>query len=228
MFPVTEGTAFDAWRQQRAGPGPGRESEAEVTTQDSEGHTDFRDGMPFLGGRLWIDLVNSVSAALGDQIGTDALWSRWLAAADLPAPAGVAAAREALRGEAVALREALRALFEALRTGTPPDQRDINRVNAYLARAAAHPRLAVAQDGRLVVETAQLRASDPLVTIATDFAAFAERYDPARLRHCDNPECTLVFYDTARNGTRRWCSMAACGNRHKVRSHRQRAALKCS
>lgn len=198
------------------------------TLQASDDPGDFRDGMPFLGSRLWIDFVNSDSAALGDLIATDAGWARWLEAAGLPAPTGVEAARAAVRAEAAALRDGLRALFEAMRTGTAPDARDINRLNAYLARAAAHPRLRVDAGGALAVETAPLRAPDPLVAIAADFAAFAEHYEPARLRHCDNPACSLVFYDTARNGTRRWCSMAACGNRHKVRSHRQRAALKCT
>lgn len=198
------------------------------TLQATDDQSDFRDGMPFLGSRLWIDFVNSTSVALGDLIATDTGWSRWLEAAGLPAPTGVEAARAAVRAEAAALRESLRALFEALRTGAAPEARDLNRLNAYLARAAAHPRLAVSDTGTLSVETAPLRAPDPLVSIAADFADFAARYEPVRLRHCDNPECSLVFYDTARNGTRRWCSMAACGNRHKVRSHRQRAALKCS
>jgi CGNR zinc finger len=40
-----------------------------------------------------------------------------------------------------------------------------------------------------------------------------------RVKHCENPDCVLWFFDTARNGTRRWCSMAVCGNRMKARRH---------
>ena len=58
--------------------------------------------------------------------------------------------------------------------------------------------------------------------VAEDSAEFLASHEPARLRACANPECTPVFDDTARNATRRWCSMALCGNRHKVASHRAR------
>ncbi|MFG1249024.1 CGNR zinc finger domain-containing protein [Xanthobacter flavus] len=180
--------------------------------------SDFRDGMPFLGCRLWIDLVNSAPAALGDFLATDDGWHRWLQAAGLDAGAA-----DALRPQALALRETLARLFECLRTGSRPKQADIERVNDLLAAGAPQPRLAWRGD-TLVVEEHRPEGAGPLATIAADFADFAARHEPARLRHCANPECSLVFYDTARNGTRRWCSMAACGNRSKVRSHRLRAS----
>jgi predicted RNA-binding Zn ribbon-like protein len=40
-----------------------------------------------------------------------------------------------------------------------------------------------------------------------------------RIRGCANPDCVLWFLDTTRPGTRRWCSMAACGNRDKAIRH---------
>ncbi|MGW4380277.1 CGNR zinc finger domain-containing protein [Kitasatospora sp. NPDC004531] len=42
---------------------------------------------------------------------------------------------------------------------------------------------------------------------------------PERVRACGNPECVLHFYDVSKNGTRRWCSMAGCGNRAKAQRH---------
>ncbi|WP_028478628.1 CGNR zinc finger domain-containing protein [Nocardia sp. CNY236] len=42
---------------------------------------------------------------------------------------------------------------------------------------------------------------------------------PDRIRQCAHPECTLFFYDTSKNGTRRWHSMATCGNRTKAARH---------
>ena len=36
--------------------------------------------------------------------------------------------------------------------------------------------------------------------------------------------CGWAFYDHARNRSRRWCSMAVCGNRTKARSYRRRHA----
>ncbi|MEW1641711.1 CGNR zinc finger domain-containing protein [Streptomyces sp. NPDC091219] len=42
---------------------------------------------------------------------------------------------------------------------------------------------------------------------------------PDRIRRCAHEACVLRFFDTSRNGTRRWCSMAACGNRAKASRH---------
>jgi predicted RNA-binding Zn ribbon-like protein len=43
-----------------------------------------------------------------------------------------------------------------------------------------------------------------------------------RLKVCPDDDCAWVFYDESRNRSRRWCSMNACGNRHKVRAYRDR------
>ncbi|MFE9930816.1 CGNR zinc finger domain-containing protein [Streptomyces sp. NPDC005533] len=42
---------------------------------------------------------------------------------------------------------------------------------------------------------------------------------PGRIRRCASGTCVLHFHDTSRNGTRRWCSMAVCGNRAKASRH---------
>lgn len=45
---------------------------------------------------------------------------------------------------------------------------------------------------------------------------------PGRLRECAGEDCSLLFFDTSRPGSRRWCSMRRCGNRRKVRAYRSR------
>jgi predicted RNA-binding Zn ribbon-like protein len=42
---------------------------------------------------------------------------------------------------------------------------------------------------------------------------------PDRIKQCAHPHCVLWFYDTSKNGTRRWHSMATCGNRAKAARH---------
>ncbi|EFE76732.1 CGNR zinc finger domain-containing protein [Streptomyces filamentosus] len=42
---------------------------------------------------------------------------------------------------------------------------------------------------------------------------------PDRIRHCANDACVLHFHDVSKNGARRWCSMAGCGNRAKAQRH---------
>jgi predicted RNA-binding Zn ribbon-like protein len=44
------------------------------------------------------------------------------------------------------------------------------------------------------------------------------------VRECANDKCLWLFLDDSKNGTRRWCSMSACGNRAKA--HRHYARLK--
>lgn len=44
-----------------------------------------------------------------------------------------------------------------------------------------------------------------------------------RLRPCENDaECRLFLIDRSKANSRRWCSMATCGNRLKARRHQQR------
>jgi predicted RNA-binding Zn ribbon-like protein len=45
---------------------------------------------------------------------------------------------------------------------------------------------------------------------------------PDRIHQCANPNCTLYFLDTTKNGTRRWCDMNTCGNRAKAARHLRR------
>jgi predicted RNA-binding Zn ribbon-like protein len=44
--------------------------------------------------------------------------------------------------------------------------------------------------------------------------------DFAFVKKCENPPCSLWFHDVSQNHTRRWCSMAVCGNRAKAAAHR--------
>jgi predicted RNA-binding Zn ribbon-like protein len=46
---------------------------------------------------------------------------------------------------------------------------------------------------------------------------------PDRIRHCENPRCTMYFVDTTKNNTRRWHDMSTCGNQAKASRHYQRS-----
>ncbi|MFD7026082.1 CGNR zinc finger domain-containing protein [Promicromonospora sukumoe] len=46
---------------------------------------------------------------------------------------------------------------------------------------------------------------------------------PDRIRQCAHPDCVLYFYDTSRNGSRRWHSMETCGARTKSARHYRRS-----
>jgi predicted RNA-binding Zn ribbon-like protein len=46
--------------------------------------------------------------------------------------------------------------------------------------------------------------------------------DPSRIKECEGEECGWVFVDATKSGTRRWCSMASCGARAKMKRYRAR------
>jgi predicted RNA-binding Zn ribbon-like protein len=175
---------------------------------------EFRDGMPFLGGRVWLDLLNTTPVDGGvrrDFLGNPEGCGRWLAAAELPqAASGI-----------TALRDVLQDCFDRLAGGEPLRDTAVAAVNRHLAGLQARVRLV--EDGSLRRLERQVEG-DALALIADDFARFACEADPSRLRRCADPACTMVFHDTSKNGTRRWCSMAVCGNRDKVARYRARRA----
>ena len=59
----------------------------------------------------------------------------------------------------------------------------------------------------------------PIVESAADALILGEL---PRVRRCADMRCARVFYDGTKNGRRRWCDMATCGNRAKAARHRQK------
>jgi predicted RNA-binding Zn ribbon-like protein len=90
-------------------------------------------------------------------------------------------------------------------------------VNAVLRITEGHDEL-FHQDGvwRLEFVAREGGLDWLLAAIARSAAELIAEGPTARLRACSNPSCGLFFYDTSRTRGRRWCSMARCGNRHKV------------
>jgi predicted RNA-binding Zn ribbon-like protein len=118
-------------------------------------------------------------------------------------------------GEAQRLREAVFELVEAARA--PAGVRacpvgSVELVNRAAARPVPAPRL-VAQGG------VSWQADDPVAAtlslIARDALDLASSGAIGRVRNCADPSCRALFYDGSRPGSRRWCSMDACGNRAK-------------
>ena len=113
-----------------------------------------------------------------------------------------------------ALRQARAAVRDALEgRGAAPLNAvlDEGRVRLSVSDALALAR--TLQAGETAWQPAVLAAANLLDLLETA---------PDRVKHCENPDCALWFFDTTRNGTRRWCSMAACGNRMKARRHYRR------
>src|SRR5262249_54242468 len=131
----------------------------------------------------------------------------------------------ALLATARGLQAALRSVFSALvsRNSLEPDS--VDRINAVLRVTEGHDEL-VWEDGRWRVEfvAAEDLLEWLLAAIARSGAEILADPSNARLRSCANRDCGIFFCDTSRTGQRRWCSMATCGNRHKVAAFARRRA----
>jgi predicted RNA-binding Zn ribbon-like protein len=127
----------------------------------------------------------------------------------------------ALLRAARALRAVLRTLVESRKAGKVPDFSDLN---AFLVAAQSHLQLVWTKSRSIEIKT--VRAADTaeqiLAPVALKAAELFSTADFRRVRRCGEQTCVHWFLDTTRPGRRRWCSMATCGNRLKVKSYRER------
>ncbi len=81
-------------------------------------------------------------------------------------------------------------------------------------------------DGRVVLTTNSLGADDVIAQIVA--ALLTAQYDGTweRLKACQH--CRWVFFDSSKNRSGRWCTMQACGARHKAKNYRRRQAARDS
>lgn len=185
----------------------------------------FREGA----GRICLDFVRTLrlrgTAEAVDELADPAALAAWVrqlgpCAPDAPAPAP----STELLGWARELREAVLALLLAARTPEglahcPPEARQL--VNQAAEQSVPVPVLEAS--GSL-----GWRADDPvaatLALVARDALDLAASPLSDRVRECASDSCAALFLDSSRPGTRRWCSMDACGNQAKKAAFRERAA----
>jgi predicted RNA-binding Zn ribbon-like protein len=132
------------------------------------------------------------------------------------APAELVAARE--------FRASLHLLFAALAAHTAPRPDTLERLAATHAEGAATARLTALPDGTYALSWPPDEPRRVRFAVAADAVALLRDPDAlARLKQCPGRDCGWLFLDTS--GRRRWCSMATCGSREKMRRMyaRQRA-----
>jgi len=175
---------------------------------------------------LWADLLNSDwhdhrgSGAREDRLGNDAWRASFLARAGW-GEAGRLGAREL--GRLRELRALLRRLVDTTIQGRSPRSADLAALDAVLGRAPHHLRVLHGRKGWSVERVSVARGLDALLgRVAAGFAEMLARGEPGRLKICANPDCLWVMWDESRNGSRRWCSAAECGNLERVRRFRRR------
>ncbi len=172
-----------------------------------------------------LDLLNTVpmaDGALVDLFQTDGDVVLWLktqgwqvdeASAKWKPGTLLEAARE--------LREVIRGLVAKREAGK---QIDPDKLNRYLTEARSHLELKAMKDGSLQLSRKwkQRSAEEILAPLAESAAELLTHGDFSLVRRCESDQCVLWFYDRTKSHHRRWCSMATCGNRHKVAEYRKR------
>ncbi|WP_454735223.1 CGNR zinc finger domain-containing protein [Cupriavidus necator] len=187
--------------------------------------TPAEGGPRLLADHVVLDMLNTVEQANGaplDHWQSDADVLAWLAQVGVLAAARQKAPK-GLLAEARGLRELVRSMITKRKAGGKPDLAALNRV---LAAGRSHLALHAASDGSLEVQRVYSAdsASQALLPLAEATAELLAQGDFSLVRKCESDDCTLWFYDRTRSHRRRWCSMALCGNRHKVAAFRKREA----
>jgi predicted RNA-binding Zn ribbon-like protein len=188
-----------------------------------------------LGGRLAVDFVNlgRVFSGANPRLLT---WERlvtFMEAASvvspergsqlLSLPQADSRSSEALLNRAQRLQAALREAFSAAIRRSRMAREWIETINEVLRITEGHDELVPEADAWRLEFIAREDSLDWLLAaIARSGAEILAEGAGSRLRLCANPDCGLFFCDTSRTRKRRWCSMAACGNRHKVAAFAQR------
>jgi len=130
-----------------------------------------------------------------------------------------------LLGHAERLGKSLRLLLEATLRNEPYRREWIEPVNRILRVTEGHDELE--WDGaawRLGFVAREEGLEWLLAAIARSAAELLADGARQHLKQCANPDCRILFYDDSRTHRRRWCSMALCGNRHKVAAFARRNA----
>jgi predicted RNA-binding Zn ribbon-like protein len=125
--------------------------------------------------------------------------------------------------DAIELREMLARIFLRFTSETMPAESDMRALNLALAEAPARQHVAAEGESyawRIAIHS--ITATAILAAVLWSAADLLVSATRKRIRHCANDQCLWLFVDDSKNGSRRWCSMQACGNRAKASRHYHR------
>jgi predicted RNA-binding Zn ribbon-like protein len=125
---------------------------------------------------------------------------------------------EAARPRIIALREAADAFFRNQASGAAGRSDLLAPLLGLCAEALAAGSVPLADD-----RTGPVSGAGPIdleAAVALSALALLEPGKRRRIRICAN--CSWLFLDRSKNGSRLWCDMTVCGNRRKAKRHYQR------
>ncbi len=191
----------------------------------------------FIGDHLAMDFLNTFADGGAEWLANGADLVDWLERAGAIDRAAASRFRadgdrkrlDAAATRARALRDWLRGFLRKQASGRAGSKflADLAPLNELLAEDDSYAKiLARVDDGHGHPDIARIsRWTGPdqlLQPIAAAIADLICNEDLQLIRSCEGPNCTLMFLDRTKSHARRWCSMAACGNRAKAAAHRAR------
>ena len=184
--------------------------------------TRYHGTMAFRGGNgaAWLDLMSTLSGRYHgqrvDAIDNVESLRAWLREFGLEPVGAVTSDDVTLTLET---RELLHRLAVAAVRGTRPAPADVRRLNAVLDLDAG---LHVAAGETALRPRRPASVADALARLARAAVTDLSGQGPGTLRACGDDTCSSIFLDLS--GRRRWCTDLSCGNRTRVRAHRQRVS----
>lgn len=163
------------------------------------------------------DLANTVDFEGGtEEFGTPAELTAWVRGRGVDP--GADFGQDDL-ARVLELREALRETCAA-HAGTDVSPETLETLAGLLAEAPLC--LAVDEEGSARVVPAAGLSGVPALTARIAAAVAESAADGAwqRLKTCHSLTCRWVYYDRSPAGRSRWCTMALCGSREKMRRYR--------
>ena len=173
----------------------------------------------FDSGRVSLDLMATLGNRSDERLHDPAGLEAWLLAGGLVDEPVAIGSRDLARTRA--LRAALFGVVDASLRGDRPPRADVETINAAAAVPARSPRLILEADG-LGRERPAFAVAEILGEIARDAVDLLTGPQRDLIRECAADDCSGIYVDASRGGTRRWCSTARCGNRARVAAHRAR------
>ncbi|QQZ08518.1 CGNR zinc finger domain-containing protein [Heyndrickxia vini] len=186
-----------------------------------------------LGGRLCLDFANTVSWHDSSEKSQEWLTSyenlvNWSLHADIlkkqqalsllkKAENRPSEAKKVLQ-QAVELRESIYHIFSLVSNDDTPNAKDLAILNTAIGNAYGKMQV-VPDENKFSLEFLNCEELDgmlpPIVQSAIEI--LTSEKELSRVKKCEGYPCGWLFFDTSRNRSRRWCSMADCGNRAKAK-----------
>jgi predicted RNA-binding Zn ribbon-like protein len=185
---------------------------------------DIHSSPPFLADNIALDLLNTLAIIDGHEV--DFLQTEhdaidWLSKAGIADAAQFQQKKTRILPYMKEVRALLKEQLIALKDGRLPD---IARLNHFLSECPLITEIYITADHQRVLRDRSI-GSEPqsmLYPILKMTAELITREDLSLIKQCEHDDCILWFEDKTKSHKRRWCSMAVCGNRHKVAQFRKR------